>query len=313
MLSPQPLPLLLFMTFTAGTIVTTSPLHGFTTAAPSSLHATRLGADHGKEAMRLRGGSATTLEAGEVETSESAIRSPTQNIKSMLVVGAGALGGHLIEQYKASRTGARIVAMTRSKMRHEKLLKAGATSVYAQISSTYGCHANTFHGDGAGAEPVAIEDFFPEELKDDFKNIVFLVPPTQFGYLQTLTSALKKWKANKHPHSKFIFASSISVYRHSDQVIDEQSPTDPDASPNAKALLEAERLVLEEGGTVLRFAGLYSLEPGELNSSCLLSQATRAMLRLILTQRLMRLGVGSFFLRGGNLQVPGPLFAVRCL
>lgn len=142
------------------------------------------------------------------------------------------------------------MAMTRSKMRHEKLLKAGA-------------------------EPVAIEDFFPEELKDDFKNIVFLVPPTQFGYLQTLTSALKKWKANKHPHSKFIFASSISVYRHSDQVIDEQSPTDPDASPNAKALLEAERLVLEEGGTVLRFAGLYSLEPG----------------------------VGSFFLRGGNLQV----------
>jgi nucleoside-diphosphate-sugar epimerase len=59
------------------------------------------------------------------------------------------------------------------------------------------------------------------------------------------------------PAARLIFTSSTSVYSQSDgSSVTEESATEPD-SENAKILLEAEKIVLENNGVVLRLAGIY--------------------------------------------------------
>jgi nucleoside-diphosphate-sugar epimerase len=66
---------------------------------------------------------------------------------------------------------------------------------------------------------------------------------------------------------KFVFTSSGGVYAEDDgQAVDEGSPVSDSA--RAQKLLECERAVLAEGGTVVRLAGLYSLERGAHNYWC---------------------------------------------
>lgn len=66
---------------------------------------------------------------------------------------------------------------------------------------------------------------------------------------------------------KFVFTSSGGVYAEDDgKAVDEQSPVSDSA--RAQKLLECERAVLEEGGTVVRLAGLYTLERGAHNYWC---------------------------------------------
>ncbi|HEY0141479.1 MAG TPA: NAD-dependent epimerase/dehydratase family protein [Thermoanaerobaculia bacterium] len=56
--------------------------------------------------------------------------------------------------------------------------------------------------------------------------------------------------------TRLIFLSTVAVYPNSDQPHDEESPTQP-ATAYGRAKLEAERLVLAAGGTVLRPAMVY--------------------------------------------------------
>jgi nucleoside-diphosphate-sugar epimerase len=57
--------------------------------------------------------------------------------------------------------------------------------------------------------------------------------------------------------ARFIFTSSTSVYPQRDRsLVTEKSPAEPD-SDNAIILREAEEIVLENGGIVLRVAGIY--------------------------------------------------------
>ena len=59
------------------------------------------------------------------------------------------------------------------------------------------------------------------------------------------------------PGARLIFTSSTSVYPQRDRsLVTEESPTEPD-SDNARILREAEEIVLENGGIVLRVAGIY--------------------------------------------------------
>ena len=55
---------------------------------------------------------------------------------------------------------------------------------------------------------------------------------------------------------RFVFLSTVAVYPNSDRPHDEESPTQP-ATAYGRAKLEAERLVLAAGGTVLRPAMVY--------------------------------------------------------
>jgi nucleoside-diphosphate-sugar epimerase len=59
------------------------------------------------------------------------------------------------------------------------------------------------------------------------------------------------------PGARLVFISSTSVYAQRDgSLITEESPAEPD-SDDAKTLREAEEIVLENGGIVLRVAGIY--------------------------------------------------------
>ena len=59
------------------------------------------------------------------------------------------------------------------------------------------------------------------------------------------------------PGARLIFTSSTSVYPQRDRsLVTEESPAKPD-SDNASTLREAEEIVLENGGIVLRVAGIY--------------------------------------------------------
>jgi len=59
------------------------------------------------------------------------------------------------------------------------------------------------------------------------------------------------------PAARIIFTSSTSVYPQQDRsLVTEESLAEPD-SDNARILREAEEIVLESGGTVLRIAGIY--------------------------------------------------------
>ena len=59
------------------------------------------------------------------------------------------------------------------------------------------------------------------------------------------------------PAARIIFTSSTSVYPQQDRsLVTEESLAEPD-SDNARILREAEEIVLENGGTVLRVAGIY--------------------------------------------------------
>lgn len=59
------------------------------------------------------------------------------------------------------------------------------------------------------------------------------------------------------PGARVIFTSSTSVYAQQDNsVVTEESPSEPD-SEDAKMLREAEQIVLDNAGIVLRVAGIY--------------------------------------------------------
>jgi len=72
---------------------------------------------------------------------------------------------------------------------------------------------------------------------------------------------------DRFPESKFLFTSSTSVYAQRDgSWVTEESETEP-TRETGRILLEAERLVLDRGGIVVRLAGIYG--PGR---SALLSK-----------------------------------------
>jgi nucleoside-diphosphate-sugar epimerase len=59
------------------------------------------------------------------------------------------------------------------------------------------------------------------------------------------------------PGARFIFTSSTSVYPQRDgSLVTEESPAKPDSN-DARTLREAEEIILEYGGVVLRIAGIY--------------------------------------------------------
>ncbi|MGI8605119.1 MAG: NAD-dependent epimerase/dehydratase family protein [Verrucomicrobiales bacterium] len=75
------------------------------------------------------------------------------------------------------------------------------------------------------------------------------------------------------PNRRLLFSSSTSVYGQIDgSWVTEDSPAEPDRE-TGKILLEAEHLVLEAGGTVLRLAGIYGPGRSVLLKQFLLSLA----------------------------------------
>jgi len=111
-----------------------------------------------------------------------------------------------------------------------------------------------------GAEPRTLEEAALSAEKHP--NVVFCAAPGgNDDYPAAVRRALGLWKGAP---GRFVFTSSGGIYAEQDGGVVDESSLVADG-PRAKKLVDCEKLVLEGGGTVLRLAGLYSLERGAHN------------------------------------------------
>jgi nucleoside-diphosphate-sugar epimerase len=133
----------------------------------------------------------------------------------------------------------------------------------------------------AGIKPLLADITQPESLKDLPRNFDWVVNCVAAGgdaknhrqiYLEGNRN-LVTWLADSQL-KKIIYTSSTSVYGQNDSsVVTEESPVEPEAD-TAKVLVEAEKLLLDEGGSggrsphhkfsvvILRVAGIYGPQRG---------------------------------------------------
>lgn len=162
----------------------------------------------------------------------SRVTMAARGANDLLVVGTGTLGSLAAQQWTTSHAGARVVGETRSDARHAGLRAAG---IEPRLR-------------GAGAA-----ERFPNVL-------ICFSPGGNDDYPGEVQSALDCWDGS----GGCVLTSSGGVYAESEGgVVREDSATE--GSARSARLLDAERIVLARGGTVLRLAGLYTPERGAHN------------------------------------------------
>jgi hypothetical protein len=147
----------------------------------------------------------------------------------VLIVGAGRLGQRIAQRVQ-KKLPLQVVAETRTTEKHADLRNSGFTPRLRSESTS-----------NLSAE-----------------NVVFAVPPSNCESLESeVQRALSFWSRN----GTFLLISSTGVYEEENGgQVTESSPLSQ--SPRAKSLRLSETIALENGGTVLRLAGLYSHERG---------------------------------------------------
>lgn len=153
------------------------------------------------------------------------------NEQELLIVGPGVLGSLVGVKWMEKFPGARVVGQTNTNSRHEELVKLGL-------------------------EPRLKADASEEQ----FPNVIFCAPPSgSDDYTAEIAAAAKLWNGK----GTFVFTSSSAVYSEEQGVVyREDSPTVTPGNPRVDRLLDAEAVVLEAGGCVLRLAGLYHAQRG---------------------------------------------------
>ena len=147
--------------------------------------------------------------------------------KSLLVIGPGFLGTQIVEQ--AQTAGCSVYAASRS------------GDMFADLSDVDSLHAlqdklkptHVIHCAASGRSADRIASYQSVYLKG----------------CKNLTEAF--------PDAKKLFTSSTSVYGQTDgSAVDEGSETSP-GTETAKILLDAEQVMINAGGTVVRLSGIY--------------------------------------------------------
>eukprot|EP00747_Dinoflagellata_sp_TGD_P078328 gnl/TRDRNA2_/TRDRNA2_160012_c1_seq1.p1 gnl/TRDRNA2_/TRDRNA2_160012_c1~~gnl/TRDRNA2_/TRDRNA2_160012_c1_seq1.p1 ORF type:complete len:337 (-),score=69.26 gnl/TRDRNA2_/TRDRNA2_160012_c1_seq1:6-1016(-) len=161
------------------------------------------------------------------------------NPDDLLVIGAGVLGQRVAAMWRAERPGGTVTAVTRSDASHDALRAAGLV-------------------------PMTIADLTASAPR--FDNVLFAAPPSGTpepgAYGEAVAAALERWAgATGDGDGSFVFTSSASVFAEdAGGVVKESSQLAETAG--ALRLIDAEELVIDKGGTVLRFAGLYDIDRG---------------------------------------------------
>lgn len=158
----------------------------------------------------------------------------------LLIVGAGDLGRRVAVQWLQGHPGARVVGVTRTASSHEALRSQGIEALTSD---------------------ALLDAVSPAK----FPHVLVALPPRRAdgdsassAYLSAVDAAAELWAK---PSGSLVQISSASVFAEdSGGVADESSPTSD--TPGAKLLLDAERRVIDAGGTVLRCAGLYDADRG---------------------------------------------------
>jgi hypothetical protein len=159
----------------------------------------------------------------------------SRGAQDLIVVGTGTLGTLAGKQWAEVHPGALVAGETRSEARHDSLRAVGIEPRLRAVAGS--ADAESFSNVLICFAPGGNEDF-PGEVR----------------------RALEMWDGS----GGCVFTSSGGVYAENDGgTVREDSETAD--TPRSARLLQAERHVLEKGGTVLRLAGLYTCERGAHN------------------------------------------------
>ncbi|KAG7337860.1 NAD dependent epimerase/dehydratase family protein [Nitzschia inconspicua] len=162
------------------------------------------------------------------------------------VVGVGVLGSSLCQQLLDNDW--KVIGITKTTNRHDDIMK--------QVG-----------GDHGGKFSLELAD---DNLDKKYPYCVFCAPPSGFDdYPAAVEDAMTKlW--DQESGGVFVFTSSGGIYGPGDSsgisTVNESSPLpDPSDNPRSARLMGAEDKVRAGGGTILRLAGLYTLDRGAHN------------------------------------------------
>jgi nucleoside-diphosphate-sugar epimerase len=171
--------------------------------------------------------------------------------KECAVIGVGVLGTSLCRQLLENNW--KVTGITKTSSRHDEIRQQVGADIIGQEK----------------------EDRFTLQTAEDtlyrkkYPYCVFCAPPSGFDdYASAVEEAMTQWWDQQ---GIFVFTSSGGIYGPGDSsgiaTVNEESPLpDPgDNNPRSARLLGAETAVLGQGGTVLRLAGLYTLDRGAHN------------------------------------------------
>ncbi|KAL3641964.1 hypothetical protein CASFOL_012779 [Castilleja foliolosa] len=152
----------------------------------------------------------------------------------LLIFGPGVLGRIITEKWRKEYPGCRIYGVTLTTDHHDELIKLGIVPYLkgTQVTPTH-----------------------------KFPNVMFCAPPSRNpDYPGEISEATLNWNGE----GSFLFTSSSAAYDCNDNgSCDENTPVVPlGRSPKTDTLINAEKLVLEAGGCVVRLAGLYKEDRG---------------------------------------------------
>ena len=153
----------------------------------------------------------------------------------VLIAGCGYVGAASAGLF--AETGWEVTGWTRSKGSAEQISTGGISAAAVDISNLRSVARNSFDAD-------VVVHCAGVGKRDD----------------QSYRHVYRKGVANlaaSFPRARLIFTSSTSVYAQQDgSWVTEESPAEP-LTERGKILRQAENIVLDHGGTVLRVAGIY--------------------------------------------------------
>jgi nucleoside-diphosphate-sugar epimerase len=143
--------------------------------------------------------------------------------QNLLIYGAGHVGIRVGAKWKSQFPYSNVFAVTATTARHDILKTAGLEPLLADQSPPY-CG-----------------------------QVLFSVPPSE-NYLAVASQALRQWDKN----GPFVFTSSTSVFlENSNGPVTELSKLNPE-----NRIFGVEKLIEQNGGCIVRLAGLYNEERG---------------------------------------------------
>ncbi|KAG8370046.1 hypothetical protein BUALT_Bualt14G0076900 [Buddleja alternifolia] len=176
-------------------------------------------------AMSVKVNASSTIGAPNNELEASSTGAVGAN--DLLIVGPGVLGRIVAEKWREEHPGSQIHGQTLTSDHHDELIKMGISP--------------SLKG---------------SQLTHKFPYVIFCAPP--YGNLD-YPGEVREATLNWNGEGSFLFTSSSAPYDCNDNgSCDEDTPVVPiGRSPRTDKLLQAEKVVLEAGGCVVRLAGLY--------------------------------------------------------
>src|SRR5438105_679396 len=153
----------------------------------------------------------------------------------VLIAGCGYVGAASASLFAGA--GWQVTGWTRSKESAEQILASSISATAVDISDLKSTRQNSFEAD------VVVHCAGAAQRNDQ-------------SYRQVYRNGVANLAAS-FPRARLIFTSSTSVYAQQDgSWVNEESPAEPLTEPG-KILRQAENIVLDHGGIVLRVAGIY--------------------------------------------------------